>query len=197
MLKKITLSVFLLTCALFASVSAQTVADTEKQASIKELVALMNPGMKMSDIMNMIDAQANQIAREVLEQTLAENKDFTEEDKKLFRDSFNKDQINLQKRWQDKFLSKIDFDALIYEIAGSFYDKNFTLADIKELIVFYKSPTGQKLVKATPLMLEESMRVMSEKLIPKMTEVSKEIEAEMKREVEQKLSERKTKKKTL
>ena len=38
------------------------------------------------------------------------------------------------------------------------YDAHFSAADIGELIKFYESPIGRKLVKEQPLMVSESMK---------------------------------------
>ena len=197
MLKKITLTILLMTCGFFLQTSAQTAPDVEKQAAIKELIALMESGIKASDIINMIDAQTNESAKAIFNHTLAENKEWSAEDKKIFEDLFFKDRNNIQKRYQEKFLSKIDIDALVNELVNSVYDKHFTLAEIKDLIVFYKSPTGQRMIKLTPVLVQDTMRVMSEKLVPKIMDVGKEIEAEMKREVELKVKEQTSKKRKI
>ena len=39
------------------------------------------------------------------------------------------------------------------------YDKYFTEEDLTELITFYKSPVGKKLIKVTPQLMEDSMTV--------------------------------------
>lgn len=38
------------------------------------------------------------------------------------------------------------------------YDKYFTLDELKELVTFYKSALGQKLLQVTPLIMEDSMK---------------------------------------
>jgi hypothetical protein len=39
------------------------------------------------------------------------------------------------------------------------YARNFTAAELRELIVFYRSPAGQKLVDRTPVLAQQSMAV--------------------------------------
>ena len=197
MLKKITLVVLLLTCAFFVQTSAQTVADAEKQAAVTELIGLMNSGIKASDIIAMVDAQTDESTRAIFNQTLEENKHFTAEERKTLEDLFFNGENNLQKRYQEKFLQKIDVDALTNEIINSIYEKHFTLAELKDLIFFYKSPTGQRMLKLTPVLMEDMLRMTSEKLVPKIMDVGKEIEAEMKREVAQKVKEQTAKKRKI
>jgi uncharacterized protein len=46
------------------------------------------------------------------------------------------------------------------------YDKYFTQQEIKDLIGFYESPTGQKMLNITPEITKDLMNAMSEKYIP-------------------------------
>ena len=48
------------------------------------------------------------------------------------------------------------------------YDKYFTEDDLGQLINFYKSPIGKKLIKVTPLLMEDSMTVSMEYFKEKM-----------------------------
>jgi hypothetical protein len=46
---------------------------------------------------------------------------------------------------------------LVYEVA-IVYAKHFTEQELKELVAFYKSPLGQKMLKEEPLALDQSMK---------------------------------------
>jgi hypothetical protein len=57
------------------------------------------------------------------------------------------------------------------------YDKYYTHDDIRDLIKFYESPIGQKMIETMPLVLQESMqagqewgRALSEKMLQKLKE---------------------------
>lgn len=55
-----------------------------------------------------------------------------------------------------KFRNKIEVNELI-EMIIPIYAKYYTDDDIKQLIEFYKSEIGQKMIKLSPLMMQESM----------------------------------------
>jgi hypothetical protein len=57
--------------------------------------------------------------------------------------------------------SKLDIDEFIKNFIP-IYDRNFTHKEIKELIKFYESPIGKRLVEATPAITQESMKVGQE-----------------------------------
>ncbi len=61
---------------------------------------------------------------------------------------------------ENEFLST-SLDELVKLMAPVYY-KYLTERDLKELIKFYKSPVGKKLVKNMPLIMQEGMKVGEE-----------------------------------
>lgn len=56
----------------------------------------------------------------------------------------------------DEFRKDINADALI-DLCVPIYDKHLSHADIKELIRFYETPAGKRILKALPLITQESV----------------------------------------
>ena len=194
MIKKLTLTFILMICSFFVHASAQiavSAASVEKQAAIKELLAVMNAQIKPSDLMAMMSAQTDKAAELTVKTMLAGDKNLTAADKKMLEEILLNGENSPIKSFQKKLFEKIDFDALIEEMTISIYDKHFTLEEIKDVTAFYKSTTGQKLLKTTPAILADTMQTMAEKIYPKMMEVIKESEEEMKREIQVKIKEQK------
>ncbi len=62
------------------------------------------------------------------------------------------------------------------------YMNVFTEEEIREIIVFYGSPTGQKMLDRTPQLMEESMRVtrqMMQDVMPRIEELQEELRSEL------------------
>ena len=55
-----------------------------------------------------------------------------------------------------RFRERLNIDDFLYAFV-SVYDKHFTHDEIKQLIEFYESPLGQRLIEVTPLISQESM----------------------------------------
>lgn len=68
---------------------------------------------------------------------------------------------NVPQEFWDKFAAKVSSDELI-EMTVPVYEKYFSHDDIKELIEFYESPIGRKLVKAQPMIIRDSMEIGSQ-----------------------------------
>jgi len=54
------------------------------------------------------------------------------------------------------------------------YDKYFTQSEINDYITFYKSPSGQKFLKATPDLQKDMMNILMQKYMPDMQKTIKE-----------------------
>ncbi len=55
-----------------------------------------------------------------------------------------------------EFRSEVREDDMI-ELTYSIWDKHFTHQEIRDLIRFYQSPTGQKIIRETPVIQRESL----------------------------------------
>jgi len=58
----------------------------------------------------------------------------------------------------DKFREKLDIDGLLLACIPA-YDKYYTHEEIKQLIAFYETPLGKRVVEITPLLTQDTMAV--------------------------------------
>jgi hypothetical protein len=68
---------------------------------------------------------------------------------------------NLPEGFWDELTKEIDYEELI-NIYVPIYEKNYSHQEITDMIVFYESTTGKKMLEKTPLILEESMNLSRE-----------------------------------
>jgi hypothetical protein len=100
-----------------------------------------------------------------------------------------KQQASVQIQGEDakeKFDQYIDFlmsetkelsNKLVNEEMVDIYDKYFSHEEIKDLISFYESPTGKKILKITPEISKDLMNSMMTKYMPEFQEkLTKELE---------------------
>jgi len=90
-------------------------------------------------------------------------------------------------------MRKINFAETVSEMSAAVYDKYYTLEEIRDLINFYETPTGQKSLKLMTPIFAETMKQMQEKLIPKIPVVIRELQEEDKAEIERRINARKPK----
>ncbi len=75
-------------------------------------------------------------------------------------ESYKKMLPNVPPSFWDSFLKEVDSDSLV-ELIIPIYDKYLTHDEIKDIIKFYESPSGRKLVKVLPMITNESMEAGS------------------------------------
>ncbi len=193
MLKKFTLTFFIISFALIVQVTAQTEVSTEKQTAIQELVTLINGDNKAEEMVNAMSRQMDSIREAAVNSVLDERADLTAAEKETLRQSLISKQKESAKRFQEKLLQKLNYNQMINEIAAIVYDKHYTLEEIRELTVFYKTPTGQKTLKTMAPIMTDTMQLIQERLIPKIPVIIKELQDEEKQEIEREVNAKKPK----
>lgn len=68
-----------------------------------------------------------------------------------FKTNFN----NVPAEFWDEFRSEIDAEGLI-KLIVPIYDKYYSEEDVRQLIAFYETPLGKKLIEKTPFILRDS-----------------------------------------
>jgi hypothetical protein len=129
----------------------------------------------MEEIMNAMVAQLQATQNASAKQMLGEQTDLTAAERQSLEDSFINNEKYSIKRFQDKLMRELNFGELVNEVTYTLLDKYYTLDEIKDLNTFYKTATGQKILKLMTPMMIESQQMTQARLMPKLQIVFKEI----------------------
>ena len=193
MLRRITLLVLALLFAVSAQASARNDISPEKRAAIRELLALINAEKKAEEVVRMMTVQLEATRDEIIKSILDGRSDLTERERASLEEMFLSERADATKQFQDKLMRKINFAETVSEMSAAVYDKYYTLEELRDLIAFYKTPTGQKSLRLMTPIFAETMKQMQEKLIPKIPVVIRELQEEDKAEIERRINARKPK----
>ena len=132
--------------------AAQTAGDGEKTALIRELMQLNN-ALGSADTVAQAMLQHLTAALRQRDPNLppAVAKIVQEETLSIFRDN----------------------QAALIADVGQIYEKNFTAAELRDVLAFYRTPTGKKFTKTMPAVAQESMQVgqrWAQSITPKLAE---------------------------
>ena len=83
----------------------------------------------------------------------------------------------VMKRFFDKHMS---WESLKDELIA-IYVKEFTVAELREMVKFYKTPVGQKLAEKTPVLTSKGMQLGMARMQANQAELRQMIEAELKK----------------
>lgn len=196
MIKKLTILLFLSTFAFLGAARAQTAVAPEKQAALQELVTLINGDNKAEDLLKVLLEQVDMSRDVSIKAYINERSDLSAAEKKSLEETIVADMQKSSDRVKAKFLAKLNYNEMINEVAYIVYDKNFTLEEIKDLIAFYKTPTGQKTLKTMSVVAADAMKLTQERLLPKIPVIVQELMDEDRKELEQRINSRKPKSKS-
>ena len=148
--------------------------SAEKRALMNELFDVTQLRKTADEIHKGIMEQQRRITKEVTLQSLEVNPDYQElsdENREKLRTELLQDSERVEQRVGQLMTERIDLPTLIEEISYQLYDKYFTVAELKDLVAFYRSPTGKKAIEIVPKLFSESMELARVSLQPKMAEV--------------------------
>lgn len=77
--------------------------------------------------------------------------------------------------------AKVDFDGLLHDAYIRAYAKYFSERELSDLIAFYSTPTGHKMLEVMPELMREGMEASAQHVMPKMQEVMEEVSLEQER----------------
>jgi len=76
------------------------------------------------------------------------------------------------------FQSRISFQDIAEDVYYPLYAKNFSEAQLQDMIDFYNTPTGQHTIAVMPQLVQDSMALTQQRIMPTMIEVLREVMAE-------------------
>ena len=160
----------LIACTWVGSASAQT-APSPKRALIKELLELTRAGDIANDILSQNLAQMEVELPKLLSGFLEDSGLEGEALKK----QANATALRIIKRYQERVPKVLDMKQITEQISYTLYDQFYTEAELKDVIAFYKTSTGQKVITTTPKLTSESIRLSNQLVLPKITNLIQEI----------------------
>ena len=91
--------------------------------------------------------------------------------------------LHLNKRMahtKELMQEKVDLSKLVADAYIKLYDKYFSTQEIKDMLAWYKSPTGQRMLDTLPNMTQEMMTLVNASLMPKLKEIDEQMMSEEK-----------------
>jgi hypothetical protein len=178
-LSSITLFILTLVFGVTGAVAQATISPTKK-ALITELNTVTGAKQSADEMLeSMISVQELQ-GTKMLESMINDDSTFSAEEKKEILQKSKETSDRMLKRMRDYFSTEFKLGEAMDEISYTLYDKYFTEEELRDLIAFYKSPTGKKTMSIMPKLFADSMALFSEKYAPALQDfVKKAVDAEI------------------
>jgi len=156
--------ILILSLFVIKTANAQEISS-EKKELITELLQLSGQKNVMQASVDAMISQVNTSLYSMIASAPA-----TQEEKEKMKETTDR----VSKRFQELIKERGIADQALEQITIPLYDKYFTSDEIKDFIVFYSSPTGEKSIQVMPQMLQESMQRTNEMFSLKLKELMNE-----------------------
>lgn len=178
-------SIILLLVAFCAQAYSQNAIAPQKRALIKELLEVTE-SVKLAEatsrsMMMQMEQEFPRIMNQLMTQQMAEDK-LTPGQREALQNDYNKYSDRMLKAFREKVFGTINYAELLEQISLELYDKYFTEDELKDLLVFYRTPTGKKTIQVMPKLATDSIQKSGEIMMPKiMNALNEVIQEEAKR----------------
>jgi len=155
--------------------STETKISPEKQVLIKEYFEITGGRDSVNKSLDAVFANLNNTLPTIISTQIEQNSNLTAAQKADLQKSMPEMTARMGKRFQEELNRELDFAKVVEEVNYPLLDKFFTVAELKDLVVFYKSPTGQKAISLQPQIYTEATTRLNAVLIPAMQKVMKKV----------------------
>lgn len=165
---------------LVIKVNAQEIIIPEKRALIKELLEVTEVTKLTENVINTMLLQMERNYPQLLSGALKNEKDIEQKKERIIES-----QRRFSKRFRELYPQRVNLEQVMEQLYYPLYGKYFTEDELRDLVIFYKSPTGKKSIMVMPQLMQESMQKSSELLNPKIIQLVNEIMEEEKKRLEE------------
>jgi hypothetical protein len=174
-ISRIGLVVCLLILSLASGVKAQQSVPPVKRELIKEIIVLLDLYKTTDALIDSMLLQSEKDLSAVLSQTVSKEANSTTGEQAALESQLNESAARMHKRFKQLFRERVNFAQILDEIMYALYDKYFTENELRDIVAFYKTPTGRKTIEVLPQLFAESMQRTSAALLPTIQQITNEI----------------------
>jgi hypothetical protein len=169
---------FVLTLTLVASVttsSGQTGIPESKRKLIAEMVTLFKMDKLMAEITDGILKSMETTYPIGFNAAIDSRTDLTAKEKEQLKATSSQRYLAFSRKFRERLPQVVDFGKYIEQSTYPLYDKFYTEEELTDLLKFYRSPTGQKVITTLPQLMAESNKMAEEKLAPQLIPLLKQL----------------------
>ena len=141
---------------------AQETVSPEKQALIREYWEISGGRKLANETFDLMSGQEQSVPKPLLS-LVEQDKTLTALQKQELRQLMAENAERINKRFIAAFKQRFDIGQLIEEITIQTFDKFLTENELRELIAFYRTPTGQKVMSVLPKLVADITTHFGEK----------------------------------
>jgi histone deacetylase complex regulatory component SIN3 len=135
----------LITCAFSTTSFGQKNISPEKKILIQEINELTG----IHNLRASVETNSSNVSFEYCESLIEKDGDLTKSQKVELTEFLDEIKLRLNNQMSEFFADEKNMSSIYFDVVFKLYDENFTESELKELIAFYRTPTGKKTFKFT------------------------------------------------
>ena len=140
-----------------------------KKILIGTLVELLFTNNQSQEFLNSMILQMENQFQQMITNGIGENLSY--EEQQLMQESFTRVITRINQLMQER----IDFQYLESEISIYLYNTYYTESELEDIIAFYETQTGKKVLDIMPQITEESINLYSSIMLPTIIEIQTQV----------------------
>ena len=149
----------------------------QKRELIRDLLEVSGGAISTDEVNQMLLAQFERVYGAMIEQLVADDPTLSPEEKQGMRQHLG-DFEWFSQVFSARFAARVDLDGIREQAYFPLYDRYFEESELKEILAFYRTPTGKKAVSVLPAIVKEGMEATQPLLQPQVMALVAEILAE-------------------
>jgi len=153
-----------------------------------QLLELVHVRQLAQDSQKTLMTQMPAYIEQMMEQTIEEDPDLTPAERKEAAAQSAKAAKRAMKRFEELYAKKVDVPKAAEDISAELYEKYYTADEVKDLIAFYNTPTGQKTITIMPKLMNDAMQLQMQRVGPVVQSIMAQVTKEETKNLEQDLA---------
>lgn len=161
------------------SVTAQeTNISPAKRKLIAEFVVVTKMDKQVEQITDILLASQDVLYAGAIKQMLERRTGLSQNEKDALEKELVDKAVAFSTKFRERLPAAVNYKDYIEQAVYPLYDKAFTEKELTDLVAFYKTETGQKVLFKMPQLTREAMEVAQRVLLPRITKLVEDIMAE-------------------
>ncbi len=153
----------------------QNAISAEKRRLISELVTVTKMDKNLSEITDALLKSMELTYPITYKRALESNPNLTPKERDRLAATMKESFERISKKFRERLPAAVNYPEYIEQSVYPLYDKFFNEKELGDLVAFYKTETGQKVIDTMPQLYAESARLSQELLLPKLLKLMDEI----------------------
>ncbi len=155
--------------------AAQLPASDQKKKLIAELVTVMKMDSQFPEMMDAMLKELEKTFPIGFESAIDANTSLSVEEKSDLKKTSTQKFVAFSKKFRKRLPEVVNYDKYINDAVYPLFDKFYSEQELLDLIAFYKTPTGKKLIETLPALMAESNNIAREKFLPQILPIIEQI----------------------